>query len=218
MSSGLETSSNVKDQSRQNVEAIAGSETEGIHAKKPGSAPMTTHGVSTPASREVEPSSSVWAFPCTNNCQHQPGVLATEADRVPEFSAQILPAGTAPPERTFKPNPTKEVPLSESNPSAADTIQGSTSADVHTGLGHPGSGQTSSEIRHDGSHTSKKQSSGLEGVGARVDDKMDTIDAKQRGLERDGAASNAGTRGNVGGLDAQDRLPEPAETAAAESN
>jgi hypothetical protein len=49
---------------------------------------------------------------------------------------------------------------------ALDSIPGATSKDVHTGLGHPGQGQTSTELRHEGEHTSKKQTSGPEGAGA----------------------------------------------------
>lgn len=145
-------------------------------------------------------------------------MLATEADKALEFSAQTLPAGTAPADRTFKPNPTNDVPLTQSNPDAGSTIQGSTSADVHTGLGHPGQGQTSAELRHDGSHTSKKQSAGLEGVGAKVENKLDSIDPRQRGLEDDRAAKTSGTRGNVGGLAAQEREAESASTIAAENS
>merc|ERR1712036_191875 len=153
---------------RQNVEAVGGSDPNGFSARKPGDEPMMTGG-------------------------HQPGKLVSEADRAPEFTAQTLPAGSAPADRTFKPNPVDDVPLTNSNPAASDTVTGSTSADVHTGLGHPGQGQTSTELRHDGGHTSKKQSAGLEGVGATA----------------------ASTRCDVAG--AEDKIPEPAERAAAEN-
>jgi hypothetical protein len=146
--------------------------------------------------------------------QHKPGVLASEADRAPEFSARTLPAGSAPAERTFKPNPVDDVPLIQSNADASSTIQGSTSSDVHTGLGHPGSGQTSSDL-----HTSSNKSgAGLEGVGAKVEGKLDTIDPRQRGLGREEAGKTAGTRGNVGGLSAEDREAEIAETVAGGRN
>ncbi|KAF2736329.1 hypothetical protein EJ04DRAFT_169730 [Polyplosphaeria fusca] len=79
---------------------------------------------------------------------HQPGVLASESDRAPEFSAQTLPPGTAPKESTFQPNP--DLKNQKIFQSASSTLQGADSADVHTGLGHPGHGQTSSELRHDG--------------------------------------------------------------------
>ncbi|EXJ80964.1 hypothetical protein A1O3_07252 [Capronia epimyces CBS 606.96] len=110
---------------------------------------------------------------------HQVGVKSTPADFAPEFSAQTLPAGSAPPASTYTPNPVSEVPGQANNDDVLrshgkegvrtdplSTLPGATSADVHQGLGHPGQGQTSTEIRHEGQHTRKKQTSGLEGVGA----------------------------------------------------
>lgn len=43
---------------------------------------------------------------------------------------------------------------------ASDTLTGATSSDVHAGLGHPGQGQTSSELHHDGEHHRKKHGLG----------------------------------------------------------
>ena len=102
---------------------------------------------------------------------HQIGQKTSPADFAPEFSAKTLPPGTAPKDRKFQPNPDNEV-LGQGNnpdvPTQADALDmpGATSGDVHTGLGHPGSGQTSSELRHEGQHTSKRVGSGFEGVGA----------------------------------------------------
>jgi len=99
----------------------------------------------------------------TDSPQHQVGQLVSEADHAPEFNAKTLPAGSAPSANTFSPNPdANDAPVNTSGTSSAqDTITGATSADVHTGLGHPGQGQSSSEL-HDGS----KKSGGLQGVGA----------------------------------------------------
>ena len=82
-------------------------------------------------------------------------------DAVPEFHAQTLPAGTAPKESTFQPNPISEVPGQANNDdvlrahgkestkvNASDTLGGATSADVHTGYGHPGQGQTAADNKH----------------------------------------------------------------------
>ncbi|KAK6430898.1 hypothetical protein LTR95_012943 [Oleoguttula sp. CCFEE 5521] len=84
---------------------------------------------------------------------HQPGKLVGN-DAIPEFNAKVLPAGSAPADKTFKPNPTDEAPANQDAgqgaTSAADTIGGATSADVHTGLGHPGQGQSSKELRDGG--------------------------------------------------------------------
>ena len=106
--------------------------------------------------------------------QHKPGVQASPADHVPEFSAKTAPPGTAPPKDTYTPNPSGNdgIPGQANNPdmsgrrtAALDTLPGSTSADVHNGLGHPGQGQTSNELRHGGPHTAKREGAGLEGVG-----------------------------------------------------
>lgn len=143
--------------------------------------------------------------------QHQPGKLVGK-DAAPEFSAETLPAGTAPASRTFKPNPVDDVPAGQNAPSASDTIGGATSADVSTGLGHPGSGQTSRELRHDGGKT---QGSGLEGVGATANQSTinphDPVHAGQRALDKDEAVIG---RSDVPG--AHERLPEGAESVASE--
>jgi len=94
---------------------------------------------------------------------------------------------------------------------ASDTLQGATSGDVHTGLGHPGQGQTSQEL-HDGS--SKGQ--GLTGLASNVKDqttggdirslKDDPTHAAQRNLDD----VPTGQRGNVGGPPAEEREPSSA--------
>lgn len=91
---------------------------------------------------------------------------------------------------------------------AESTLQGATSQDVHKGLGHPGSGQTSTEIRHDGEHHRKRQGHGLEGVGAYREDKFERYLPDQRGLEKEQNVS--GQRGNKGELAAEDLPPSSA--------
>ena len=61
--------------------------------------------------------------------------------------------------------------------SASSTIPGTDSAAVHTGLGHPGQGQTSNELRHDGQHGGKKQGLGLAGL-AETGNKGGVVDHK----------------------------------------
>ncbi|KAK5074951.1 hypothetical protein LTS08_005472 [Lithohypha guttulata] len=106
---------------------------------------------------------------------HQPGQLVGN-DAAPEFSAKTLPPGTAPKESTFKPNPVNEIPGQANNPdvesapdmsgaSKALDMPGATSADVHTGLGHPGQGQTSSELKESGKSSNKGQGTGEGGTG-----------------------------------------------------
>ncbi|MCJ1409748.1 hypothetical protein MMC19_003831 [Ptychographa xylographoides] len=120
---------------------------------------------------------------------HAPGVLVGN-DAAPEFHAQTLPAGTAPADRTFKPDPINETPGQALNDdtmrshgkestytSAESTLGGATSGDVHSGLGQP---------------TGEKDnvSTGLVGRGASgapsgnqmVDER---VTPNQRGLERE---------------------------------
>jgi hypothetical protein len=150
--------------------------------------------------------------------QHKPGVLASEKDRVPEFSAKTLPAGTAPSSRTFQPNP--DTTNASMYHHASDTLTGADSGSLHTGLGHPGQGQTSRELRHDGSKGRAKQPHGLAGVGATVGNKGEVVNAHdptfagQRALDKD---VPAGRRGKLGGPTAEERVPESAETVAREA-
>jgi len=159
--------------------------------------------------------------------QHKPGVNVGN-DAVPEFQAKTLPPGSAPADRTFRPNNVSEVPPVQQEldavdadapqTSAADTIGGATSGDVHTGLGHPGQGQTSAELHHDGEHHRKNPGHGLDGLksGAtgKTVDAHDPAFADQRALDKDEAEVG---RGNIGGPSAEERLPESAETVATEN-
>ncbi|KAE9379296.1 hypothetical protein N431DRAFT_478347 [Stipitochalara longipes BDJ] len=162
-----------------------------FHSRVPPSEPLTTKG-------------------------HAPGVKVGN-DAAPEFNAQILAAGTAPSDRTFQPNTQSEVPGQANNPnisketwtSAQDTIGGATSADVHTGYGHPGGGQTSQELHG----RRKKERTGLSGVGA---DQSDPV--RERGLDIDVEKGSRGKSGNDRKdiLGAEEKIPEGAETVAAE--
>ncbi|KAL8836934.1 MAG: hypothetical protein Q9170_002734 [Blastenia crenularia] len=135
---------------------------------KPRDEPLTTHG-------------------------HKPGVLVGN-DNAPEFSAKTLPPGSAPTDRTFKPNNISEVPSQANNPdvlrshgkesthtTASSTLGGATSGDVHHGLGKPVPGQNVSD-----------RGGGLVGVGASgapsgnqmADERMQP---SQRGLEKEEA-------------------------------
>ncbi|KAL8711197.1 MAG: hypothetical protein Q9220_004342 [cf. Caloplaca sp. 1 TL-2023] len=157
-----------------------------FHASKPRDEPETKHG-------------------------HQPGKLVGN-DAAPTFSAKTLPPGSAPASRTFEPDVKSEIPGQADNPytdrshgkestrtTAESTLGGATSSDVHTGLGKPMQGQSSSEMR-DGS----KQSGGLVGVGSSgaasgnqmVDER---VQPGQRGLEKEGA-NVSGTKGKEAGV------------------
>jgi len=185
--------------STRNTEALANMNNGGsgeFRARIERDEPLTTHG-------------------------HKPGVLVGN-DAAPEFHAKTLPAGSAPASRTFKPDTDNEVPpdgtdADAAQPNAADTIIGATSADVHTGLGHPGAGQSSAEIHHDGQSHRKNPGQSLEGTGATAGQSginaHDPAFADQRALNKDNAKVDGR---DAGGAPAQDRLPESAETVAAE--
>ncbi|KAI9721202.1 MAG: hypothetical protein M1812_002363 [Candelaria pacifica] len=169
-----------------------GQQTGQFGSHKPRDEPMTTHG-------------------------HKPGVKASPNDDVPEFSAKTLPPGSAPADRSFKPNNISEIPtkgaVSDEEAdagedemaqvgNASDSLGMTTSASVHTGLGKPVQGQSSQELRHDGQSGRKKQSAGLHGVGASgaaatagQEDGRDL--ARQRALDKDEAVTG-GTKGEVG--------------------
>ncbi|KAL5116111.1 hypothetical protein ACEQ8H_006007 [Pleosporales sp. CAS-2024a] len=135
-------------------------------------------------------------------------------DSPEEFHATTLPAGSAPASNTLTPNPD----LNNQNmyqDAASSTLTGASSADVHTGHGHPGQGQTSNELRH----AEKKRGQGLVGVADRLgqgnikDLKDDPKHAQQRNLDD----VPTGQRGNTGGASAQESVPESAETVAADA-
>ena len=90
--------------------------------------------------------------------QHQIGTH----QGAPTFSAQTLPAGTAPKSSTYTPHPDAETINTPQD--ALDTITGATSADVNTGLGKPIQGQSSAEQHHDGQAHRKRQRHGLAGL------------------------------------------------------
>ncbi|KAL8744694.1 MAG: hypothetical protein Q9184_007968, partial [Pyrenodesmia sp. 2 TL-2023] len=117
-----------------------------------------------------------------------------------------------PESRTFKPNNISEVPSQADNPdvlrshgkesthtTASSTLGGATSADVHTGLGKPIQGQSSSELH--GGKAGAGREGGLAGVGASgaasgnqmVDEKTQP---SQRGVEKEGGAL-AGKKSNT---------------------
>lgn len=137
-------------------------------------------------------------------------------------SPRLFPPGTAPASNSYTPRP-NETGSQALNPNVerghgkesvktnpGDTLMGATSKDVHTGLGHPGSGQTSTELRHDGQHGRKNPGVGLEGVGASMEGNFGRTMPSQRGIDRDQAKPNQ--RGDKGALAAEDREPEGAKT------
>ena len=141
----------------------------------------------------------------THEPQHQIGRQVGN-DAVPEFNAQTLPAGSAPANSTYTPNP--DLNNTKLYHHASDTLQGATSADVHNGLGHPGQGQTSQEL-HDG----RRVGQGLAGLASGVKDQVtggdihDIKDLPKHASQRNFDDVPTGQRGNVGGPPAEEREP-----------
>lgn len=139
---------------------------------------------------------------------------------VPEFKAKTVPPGSAPSDRTFKPNSanaaippaSEEADNTSKDPDAttatSDTLGGATSGDVYTGLGRPMQGQTSSELRHDGYPHRKRPETGLVGVASGVyatDHPLDEdVQPGQRALEKEEGV-HAGKRGDKFERAAEDR-------------
>ncbi|KAI0318064.1 hypothetical protein OF83DRAFT_1118015 [Amylostereum chailletii] len=61
--------------------------------------------------------------------------------------------------------PVVDPDVSAPPPKASDTLTGPTSAELHTGLGHPGSGMTSHEVRHDGKAHRKREGGNVQQYG-----------------------------------------------------
>ena len=176
--------------------------------------------------RTTEPSSSADIFPM----QHKPGNEQGN-DAVREFHAEVHPKGEAPPEHTFKPNPTGEFPRQDLSPGADPSgytepldMVGATSKDLHTGLGLPLQGLEGREVNpqlpgkkstHERAHVRgrKKEETGLVGVG--VEPKKDPV--RSRGLDLPEGVEK-GTRGkhSADWPVAEERFPATANEVAAE--
>lgn len=167
----------------RNAQSMTNAQGE-FSARVPPSEPLTTKGVSPGHSH---------SRPLLTPGQHQVGQKTSPADSAPEFSATTAPPGTAPASNTFQPNPQGDdaIPGQADNASATQRsdpldFPGATSADVHTGLGHPGSGQTSTELRKG---QGKQGGAGLEGVGSGprgLDNELRKL-GEDRGFEQHGS-------------------------------
>jgi len=154
---------------------------------------------------------------------HQVGKKVSPADHAPEFSAKTLPAGSAPANRTFRPNSKSETPGQADNAdvlrshgkestytSAEATLGGTDSGAVNTGLGYPGQGQTSSELKH----ASKHGGAGLEDMGGSGMTDGGNAAAKALQAEERGEGPTPEHYRQTAG--AADMLPESAESVAAQ--
>ncbi|EFQ29624.1 hypothetical protein CGRA01v4_14909 [Colletotrichum graminicola] len=171
----------------RNIDSINPKQGE-FHPSVPRSEPLTTKG-------------------------HKPGVKVGN-DAYPEFHAETYPAGTAPKENSFQPDLKQATPGQALNPNAEtytspNDFPGATSADVNTGLGKPMQGQTSNEVHGAHPRHRKKESAGLEGVGASAHDSF-----KERHLD---LGYDPASRRNVSDIPgAEERYPATAEEVASE--
>ena len=80
---------------------------------------------------------------------------------------------------------------------------------MHTGLGHPGQGQTSTEIRHEGKHTAKRERAGLDGQAQGGSGLRDDGNVEARRLARDTTEHGplSAREHNVTYEGAEDKLP-----------
>ncbi|MCJ1420837.1 hypothetical protein MMC32_007196 [Xylographa parallela] len=156
---------------------------------------------------------------------HKPGMKVGN-DAAPEFSAQVLPAGSAPADRTFEPNPINETPGQANNDdtlrahgkestytSASDTLGGATSGDVHTGLGLPTDISATEEKHGSGTGLAGRGTSGAPSGSMPVDERTTP---SQRGLERE-SGHLAGKKFNTDG-GAEETPNVTADELAAETN
>ncbi|KAI0746956.1 hypothetical protein C8Q80DRAFT_809936 [Daedaleopsis nitida] len=91
---------------------------------------------------------------------HRSGV-ARQPSPVHQITDNTSPLPPAPDSRTVVDKDPYATPIS-----AADTLTGATSADVHAGYGHPGQGMSSAEMHHDGQAHRKRQMLGEEQYGS----------------------------------------------------
>jgi len=143
-------------------------------------------------------------------------------DAVPEFHAKVLPAGSAPASKTYQPNPVNEIPSQANNPdvgseaTGALDMPGATSADVHTGYGHPGQGQTGSELHNDGKHKRVKEGQSLQGLAEGGSGIHGDENAEAKRLQKDHVSGPASSREHNISLDgAETKQPATADDVAA---
>ncbi|KAL4806715.1 hypothetical protein BDV18DRAFT_138103 [Aspergillus unguis] len=119
--------------------------------------------------------------------KHDIGKKTSPNDYAPDFHLETHPPGTAPASSSYHPNPIDHPGEQAMNPNvershgkertstrAGDTLTGATSKDVHQRAGHPGQGQSSAELRHDGQHHNKNPGHGIEGAMKGVHDDFGT--------------------------------------------
>ncbi|KAL7956356.1 hypothetical protein V8C34DRAFT_288813 [Trichoderma compactum] len=162
---------------------------------------------------------------------HQPGIKVGN-DRLPESHLETFPPGTAPPESSFRPNPTSEVPGQANNPevdpsSRSDPLDfpGATSKDVNASYGRPMQGTEGREVasqlpgkKHTGSRTHPRaRKEAGEGPGGIEANANRTDPVREHGWDLPEGVEK-GTRGKAGGNlpGAEEAEPAKADGVASE--
>lgn len=106
---------------------------------------------------------------------------------MPQFHAKAVPPGTAAHQNHSdayaRPHPTGDAAGASTAAGTLDpasTLQGTTSAEVDTGLGKPMGGETSTEKHHDGKAHRKHDADGLVGLGASAPGEANDLRRLQR--------------------------------------
>lgn len=88
---------------------------------------------------------------------------------------------------------------------------------MHAGLGHPGSGQTSTELLHEGGHGRERQAFGSDAKRSGFQSgALEPEDERGEGRTPVTARGEAGLRAREGMMSAEDREPAGAEDVADE--
>ena len=86
---------------------------------------------------------------------------------------------------------------------------------MHTGLGHPGAGQTSTELKHEGKSHRKREGAGMDDQAQGGSRLRDDENAEARALARDDTEVGPMTGHNVSLEGAEDQEPVTSEEVAA---
>ncbi|RFU25819.1 hypothetical protein B7463_g10525, partial [Scytalidium lignicola] len=111
---------------------------------------------------------------------------------VPESHIEVLSPGSAPKDRSFRPDTTNMFPsrdpdanIDEINGSDGDIIPGATSADVVNNFNRPIQGQTSKQLHGSGANKGKKEHEGLIGRGGTSRDSEEYIGRREHEFNKD---------------------------------
>ncbi|EIN08696.1 hypothetical protein PUNSTDRAFT_86692 [Punctularia strigosozonata HHB-11173 SS5] len=162
-------------------QATSGSQFEAVFAKdqsgrtmKPGQfhsgETRPDEHIPAPTGRDRPPRHDVRGADFTRGVDQSDNATPVTRVETPIYSSASGPGGYDQPPSDIRQlnEPRVSEVVVDSNPwasrtSASDTLNGATSQDVHGGYGHPGQGQSSAQLHHDGAHSHRKRAE--EGLG-----------------------------------------------------